>query len=65
MGTLIQVIFREGNPRRRTASVGASHSRKLSGSLARERGLKLWREREDLVTAVAYRIWPEEQKAKP
>lgn len=62
MGTVIQVIFREGNPRRRQ---GANHSRKLSGSLARERGLKLWREREDLVTAVAYRVWPEEQKAKP
>lgn len=53
MGTLIRVIFREGVPRQRN---GRNVSRR--SSLARERGLTLWREREDLVIAAAYRVAP-------
>jgi hypothetical protein len=61
MGTLIQVIFREGTPKPRSAMAPrASYSR--NGSIARERSLKLWREREDLVMAVAYRGRPAEVK---
>lgn len=59
MGILIQVIFREGTPKAKPAT-RASYSR--SGVVARERGLKLWREREDLVMAVAYRGRPAEVK---
>lgn len=54
MGTLIRVIFREGVPRQRAA--GRNPSRR--STLARERGLTLWREREDLVIAAAYRVAP-------
>lgn len=53
MGTLIRVIFREGVPRQRGR---ASAPRRTA--LARERGLTLWREREDLVIAAAYRVAP-------
>jgi hypothetical protein len=55
MGTLIRVIFREGVPRQRAAN-RAVHSRR--SAIARERGLTLWREREDLVIAAAYRVAP-------
>ena len=51
MGTVIRVIFREGVPRQRTRTVRRS-------ALARERGLTLWRERDDLVIAAAYRVAP-------
>ena len=54
MGTLIRVIFREGVPRQRNVNRGSSRR----SSLARERGLTLWREREDLVIAAAYRVAP-------
>lgn len=54
MGILIRVIFREGVPRQRAA--GRTTSRR--STLARERGLTLWREREDLVIAAAYRVAP-------
>jgi len=53
MGTLIRVIFREGVPRQRNLRNSTRRS-----SLARERGLTLWREREDLVIAAAYRVAP-------
>jgi len=55
MGTLIRVIFREGVPRQRNINRSASRR----SSLARERGLTLWREREDLVIAAAYRVAPQ------
>lgn len=54
MGTLIRVIFREGVPRQRQASRIAPRR----NSLARERGLTLWRERNDLVIAAVYRAVP-------
>jgi hypothetical protein len=54
MGTVIRMIFREGVSRQRTSGKGAARR----SSLARERGLTLWREREDLVIAAAYRIAP-------
>ncbi|HUO97334.1 MAG TPA: hypothetical protein VMU01_01620 [Rhizomicrobium sp.] len=54
MCTVIRVIFREGAPRRRAANRNPSRR----NSLARERGLTLWREREDLVIAAVYRIAP-------
>jgi hypothetical protein len=54
MGILIRVIFREGVPRQRNNN--RSQSRR--SSLARERGLTLWRERDDLVIAAAYRVAP-------
>lgn len=54
MGTLIRVIFREGVPRQRHINRNAGRR----NSLARERGLTLWREREDLVIAAAYRVAP-------
>ena len=54
MGTLIRVIFREGVPRQRYLRNSSRRS-----SLARERGLTLWREREDLVIAAAYRVAPQ------
>jgi hypothetical protein len=50
MGTLIRVIFREGTPRQKPRSSQQRRSR-----VARERGLTLWREREDLVIVAAYR----------
>jgi hypothetical protein len=53
MGTLIRVIFREGTPRQRSRNSATRRS-----PLARERGLTLWREREDLVIAAAYRVAP-------
>jgi hypothetical protein len=53
MGTLIRVIFREGVPRHRNVNRASRRS-----TLARERGLTLWREREDLVIAAAYRVAP-------
>lgn len=53
MGTLIRVIFREGTPRQK---LRVSQSRR--SSIARDRGLTLWREREDLVIAAAYRVIP-------
>jgi hypothetical protein len=51
MGTLIRVIFREGMPKqkRRMSQVRRS-------AVVRERGLTLWRERDDLVIAAAYRV---------
>jgi hypothetical protein len=55
MGTLIRVIFREGVPRQRNVNRMSPARR---SSLARERGLTLWREREDLVIAAAYRVAP-------
>lgn len=55
MGTLIRVIFREGVPRQRGAN-RANPSRR--SAVARERGLTLWRERDDLVIAAAYRVAP-------
>lgn len=58
MGTLIRVIFREGVPRQRTAN-RAMPSRR--SALARERGLTLWRERDDLVIAAAYRVAPQSE----
>ena len=51
MGTLIRVIFREGVPKQKRR---VSQSRR--SALARERGLTLWRERDDLVIAAAYRV---------
>lgn len=56
MGTLIRVIFREGVPRQRNR---ANPSRR--SALARERGLTLWRERDDLVIAAAYRVAPKDE----
>ena len=53
MGTLIRVIFREGVPRQK---LRVSQSRR--SAVARERGLTLWRERDDLVIAAAYRAAP-------
>jgi hypothetical protein len=53
MGTLIRVIFREGTPRQK---LRVSQSRR--STVARERGLTLWRERDDLVIAAAYRVAP-------
>ena len=53
MGTLIRVIFREGVPKQRNVNRMSRRS-----TLARERGLTLWREREDLVIAAAYRVAP-------
>lgn len=50
MGTLIRVIFREGVPKQK---LRISQSRR--STIARERGLTLWRERDDLVIAAAYR----------
>ena len=55
MGTLIRVIFREGVPRQRALSRNNTARR---SALARERGLTLWRERDDLVIAAAYRVAP-------
>lgn len=57
MGTVIRVIFREGTPKQKTR---VSQSRR--SAVARERGLTLWRERDDLVIAAAYRVVP---AAKP
>jgi hypothetical protein len=56
MGTLIRVIFREGVPRQRIANRAANSRRSV---IARERGLTIWREREDLVIAAAYRVAPQ------
>ena len=50
MGTLIRVIFREGVPKPKKRVSQSRHS-----ALARERGLTLWHERDDLVIAAAYR----------
>ena len=62
MGTLIRVIFREGVPRQRS-NVRMTASRRTG--LARERGLTLWRERDDLVIAAVYRVAPQtDQRAK-
>jgi hypothetical protein len=62
MGTLIRVIFREGVPRQRASARNSSRR----STLARERGLTLWREREDLVIAAAYRVAPvSEAKDRP
>jgi hypothetical protein len=55
MCTLIRVIFREGVPRQRAQNRNTITRR---SALARERGLTLWREREDLVIAAAYRVAP-------
>lgn len=62
MGTLIRVIFREGVPRQRAANRAVSPRR---SALARERGLTLWREREDLVIAAAYRVAPPSDNRNP
>lgn len=63
MGTLIRVIFREGVPRQRNVNRTAPSRR---SALARERGLTLWRERDDLVIAAAYRVAPaSEARSKP
>lgn len=56
MGTLIRVIFREGVPRQRSANRATTSRR---SAIARERGLTLWRERDDLVIAAAYRVAPQ------
>lgn len=56
MGTLIRVIFREGVPRQRSANRATVARR---SALARERGLTLWRERDDLVIAAVYRVAPQ------
>ncbi len=61
MGTLIRVIFREGVPRQRHLNRNAGRR----SSLARERGLTLWREREDLVIAAAYRVAPPAEAREP
>lgn len=53
MGTVIRVIFREGTPKQK---LRANQSRR--SAVARERGLTLWRERDDLVIAAAYRVAP-------
>ncbi len=53
MGTVIRVIFREGTPKQK---LRVSQSRR--SAVARERGLTLWRERDDLVIAAAYRVAP-------
>ena len=53
MGTLIRVIFREGVPKPKKRVSQSRHS-----ALARERGLTLWHERDDLVIAAAYRGAP-------
>ena len=53
MGTLIRMIFREGVPKQK---LRVSQARRTA--LARERGLTLWRERDDLVIAAAYRGIP-------
>jgi|GEM_PF-1465304 len=55
MGTLIRVIFREGVPRQRAMS---RNNQSRRSTIARERGLTLWRERDDLVIAAAYRVAP-------
>lgn len=60
MGTLIRVIFREGTPRQK---LRVSQSRR--STLARERGLTLWRERDDLVIAAAYRVAPPGEAKAP
>jgi len=52
MGIVIRMIFREGTPKHRKGQAS------LRRSLARERGLTLWRERADLVIAAAYRVSP-------
>jgi len=51
MGIVIRVIFREGTPKQK---LRANQSRR--SAVARERGLTLWRERDDLVIAAAYRV---------
>jgi hypothetical protein len=53
MGTLIRMIFREGNPRKK---LRLGQSRR--STIARERGLMLWHERDDLVIAAAFRVVP-------
>jgi hypothetical protein len=53
MGTVIRMIFREGVPRHTDRNGAVRRS-----STARVRGLTLWRERQDLVIAAAYRIAP-------
>lgn len=58
MGTLIRVIFREGVPRQRNANRAVPSRRSV---IARERGLTLWRERDDLVIAAAYRVAPQSE----
>jgi hypothetical protein len=50
MGTVIRVIFREAVQKKR------KDGHMSRASLARLRGLTLWRAREDLVFAAAYRI---------
>jgi hypothetical protein len=63
MGTLIRVIFREGVPRQRSVNRAVPSRRSV---IARERGLTLWRERDDLVIAAAYRVAaPSEARSKP
>jgi len=52
MGTLIRVIFREGHSKKMRASPFRR------SSVARERGLLLWHERDDLVIAAAFRAAP-------
>lgn len=59
MGTLIRVIFREGTPRQKPRTSQQRRSR-----VARERGLTLWRERDDLVIVAAYRGAPVAEAAK-
>jgi len=50
MGTVIRVIFRDGVQKLR------KNGRVSRATLARQRGLTLWRAREDLVFAAAYRL---------
>ena len=59
MGMLIRVIFREGTPRQKPRASQARRSK-----VARERGLTLWHEREDLVIAAAYRAAPQAEIAR-
>jgi hypothetical protein len=54
MGTLIQIIFRDASPKNRRTTTRATHSRRRT--IAHERGLKLWSQREDFILAVAYRL---------
>ena len=56
MATVIKMIFREGLPKARAPFL--PHANDSRCSLARERGLTIWRESEDLVVAAAYRVLP-------
>jgi hypothetical protein len=60
MATVIRLIFREGVPRNRAAAQArATRSRRRTAS---ERGLTLWREKDGLVIAAAYRVLPADDR---